>query len=71
MYKVVFKVNGTCSNNFLVQIGLHQVSVSSPLLFIMVLEALSREVRSGCEEELLYADDLALVRETPEAIKGD
>ena len=32
----------------------------SPLLFIIVLEALSREMRSGCPKELLYADDLAI-----------
>ena len=42
----------------------------SPLLFIMVLEALSREICSGCQVELLYADDLALVREKHEGLKG-
>ena len=57
-----FRVNGTFSDDFLVQLGLHQGSVLSPLLFTMVLEGLSREIRSGCQEELLYADDLALVK---------
>ena len=33
----------------------------SSLLFITVLEALSREIRSGSPEELLYADDMVLV----------
>ena len=73
MYRNVqsgFKVNGTCSDNFLAQIGSHQVSMLSPLLFIMVLEALSREICSGCQVELLYADDLALVREKHEGLKG-
>ena len=33
------------SDNFEVKVGLHQGSVLSPLLFIIVLEALSREFR--------------------------
>ena len=37
--------------------GVHQGFVFSPLLFIIVLEALSREFRTGCPWELLYADD--------------
>ena len=36
----------------------------------MVQEALSREIKSGYPEELLYADDLALVCETHEGLKG-
>ena len=38
-------VNGNFSDNFLVQVGLHQDSVLSPLLFIIVLEARSSEIR--------------------------
>ena len=38
----------------------HQGSVLSPLLFIIVLEALSREFRTSCPWELLYADDLMI-----------
>ena len=40
-----------------------------PVLYVIVLEALCREVRSGCPEELLYADDLALVSESLETGK--
>ena len=38
-------VRGTVK--FEVKVGVHQSSVLSPLLFIIVLEALSREFRSG------------------------
>ena len=41
----VIKIFG---NNFLVQVGLSQGSVLSRLLFAVVLDALSREVRPGC-----------------------
>ena len=48
------------SEEFGVGVGVHQGSVLSPLLFIIVLEALSREFRTGCPWELLYADDLMI-----------
>ena len=35
------------SEEFEVKVGVHHGSVLSPLLFIIVLEALSREFRSG------------------------
>ena len=40
----------------------------SPLLFIIVLEALSREFRTGCPWELLYADDLMISAESMEEL---
>ena len=48
--------------------GVHQSSVLSPLLFIIVLEALSREFRTGCPWELLYADDLMISAESMEEL---
>ena len=45
----------------------HQGSVLSPLLFILVLEeAISREFRAGVPLEPLYADDLVLITDTQE-----
>ena len=51
------------SEEFEVKVGVHQGSVLSPLLFIIVLEALSREFRSGIPWEDLYADDLVIIAE--------
>ena len=42
----------------------------SYLLFFIVVEAIYGKIRSGCLEELLYADDLALVSESLEGLKG-
>ena len=54
------------SEEFEVKIGVHQGSVLSPLLFIIVLEALSREFRSWVPWEDLYADDLVTIAESLE-----
>ena len=54
------------SEEFEVKVGVHQGSVLSPLLFIIVLEALSREFRSGVPWEDLYADDLVIIAESLE-----
>ena len=54
------------SEEFEVKVGVHQGSVLSPLLFIIVLEALSREFRWGVPWEDLYADDLVIIAESLE-----
>ena len=51
MYKEVrsrVKVDDEYSNTFDVRVGVHQGSVPSPLLFFIVLEALSMKFRRGC-----------------------
>lgn len=45
-------------------VGVHQVSVLSPLLLIIVMKALSCEFRTGCWWELLYTSDLVVVVES-------
>ena len=54
------------SEEFEVKVGVHQGSVLSPLLFIIVLEALSREFRSGIPWEDFYADDFVIISESLE-----
>ena len=61
-------VDNCFSNSFNVNVRVHQGSVLSPLLFIIVLEALSQEFRTGCPWELLYADDLVIIVETIEEL---
>ena len=41
------KVNGTFSDDFWVQVGLHQSQGLSSLSFMIMLEALSGKIRSG------------------------
>ena len=48
------------------KVGVHQGSVLSPLLFIIVLEALSLEFSSGVPGEDLCADDLIIITESLE-----
>ena len=63
------RIANSYSNPVNVSVGVHQGSVLSPLLFIIVIEALSRESRIGCPWELLYADDLVIVAESLEKLK--
>ena len=54
------------SEEFEVKVGVHQGSVLSPLLFIIVLEALSPGFCCGVPWEDLYADDLVIIAESME-----
>jgi len=56
------------SKAFNVKVGLHQGSVLSPLLFVIVMEMISGELRAGLPLELLYADDLILMAESEESL---
>ena len=47
------RLNGRESNALVVKAGVHQGSVLSSLLFIIMLEAVSREFREGLLMELL------------------
>jgi len=56
------------SKSFEVKVGMHQGSALSPLLFVIVTEAISREFGVALPWELLYADDLAVIAETEEKL---
>jgi len=54
------------SRGFEVNVGMHQGSALSPLLFVMVMEAISREFRVALAWELLYVDDFIVIAQTEE-----
>ena len=45
---------------------MHQGLALSPLLFVIVMEAISREFRVALPWELLYFDDLVVIAENEE-----
>ncbi len=49
-------------------VGVHQGSALSPLLFIVVMQEVTKEERGEGLMELLYADDLVLMAETEEEV---
>ena len=63
------RVNGCFTERFEVTVGVHQGSALSPLLFAIVMEALSRECRIACPLELLYADDLVIMSDHLDDLK--
>jgi len=63
---VVRTVHGNTDN--IEVTGMHHGSALSPLLFVMVMEAVSREFRDALPWELLYVDDLAMIAESKEEL---
>ena len=57
------------SGKFKAKVGVHQESVRSSLLLVVVVEVLTSKVRDNLPWELLYADDLVLVAESREELK--
>ena len=67
MYKnarCLARVNGKLGEEFEVKVGVHQGSVLSPIIFAIVLEALSRDFIAGLPWELLYADYLVIMADS-------
>jgi len=62
--KAVVRTVYGMTNSFEVKVGMHQGSALSPLLFVIVMEALPREFTVALPWELLYTDDLFVIAET-------
>ena len=61
------RINSEFSDEFPVNVGVHQGS--SPLLYIIVLETLAREFRTGCPWEALHVEDLSIIYKSPDMIQ--
>merc|ERR1711893_309168 len=57
------------TDSFMVRVGVHQGSVLSPLLFAIVMDAVTRTTREGLPWEILYADDLVLMADSEDKLK--
>ena len=58
------KVGTQLSEEFEVDVGVRLGSVLSPLLFAIVNDFATKEMKEGTLQEILYADDLVLIAET-------
>ena len=56
--KTAVSVNGELSSSFSVKVCVHQGFALSPLLFIMVMDVMTEDVRDGSLMKLLYANDI-------------
>ena len=58
------RVSSSFNEEFEVKVGVHHATVLSPLLFVIVLEAVSCKFHVGCPWEMLRVDDLVILAET-------
>ena len=63
------RVGSGTSEEFGIRVGVHQGSVLSPLIFSTVVDVVTEHAREGLLNEVLYADDLVLMREVLEDLK--
>ena len=63
------RVGSGLSGEFGVRVGVHQGSVIPPLIFAIVVDAVTEQARKGLLNEILYVDDLVLISENMEDLK--
>ena len=51
------------------KVGVYQGSVLSPLVFAIVVDVVTENVRNGLMNEMLYVDDFVLISETMEGLR--
>ena len=60
-----------CTDYFRIDVGLHQGSALSSLLFIIIMDVLASELGSKPPESMLFADDLVLCETSGEKIEQE
>ncbi|KAI5717346.1 hypothetical protein M8J77_004248 [Diaphorina citri] len=58
------------SSEFLVKYGVHQGSVLSPLLFIVIINHLTKNLMEDLLKTLMFADDIALISDDVEKLQN-
>ena len=61
--KTRVRVDSELSEENEVKVGMHQGSVLSPFLFAVVVDGVTEFAREGALSEMLYADNLVLMRD--------
>ena len=62
--KTKVKVGTHLSEELEVKVGAHQGSVLSPLLFAIVVDVVTNEIKAGMLKELLYTDYMVMIAES-------
>ncbi|XP_047471458.1 uncharacterized protein LOC125026902 [Penaeus chinensis] len=67
--RTTVRTNYGRTDEFTVGVGLHQGSVLSPFLFIVVMNVISENFRTSLLWEILFADDSAFVADSEEELQ--
>ena len=67
--KTKVKVRLRSSEEFLVQVHVHQRSMLPPLLFAIVIDIITKNARDGFMNEILCSDNLVLMSEYMENLR--
>ena len=62
-------IGSVVSDEFSVKVGVYQGSAFSPLVFAIVMGAVTEDARNDMLHEILYADDLILISESMEDLQ--
>ena len=62
------RVGSGLSEEVFVKVGVYQGSVLSRLLFAMMIDEVTENARKGKIKQILYAEDLVLMRKTMEKL---
>ena len=59
------------TEEFKVDVGLHQGSALSPFLFAIIMDKLTKDIRKDATWDMLFADDIVLTRQNSRELEDD